>query len=121
MLEWLRSFLNELQVPQHPTLVHEDNEAAIKLAQGLSFSATSRHIVVRYSRVREIVQDQLVRLKYVPTRSQLADGLTKNLPLPNFIRHLPHLLGFTPTDLRLARIPYQEIYQKFITQSRTHS
>ncbi len=46
MLEWLRSFLNELQVPQHPTLVHEGNEAAIKLAQGLSFSATSRHIVV---------------------------------------------------------------------------
>ncbi len=121
MLEWLRSFLNELQVPQHPTIVHEDNEAAINLAQGLSFSATSRHIVVRYSRVREIVQDQLVRLKYVPTRSQLADGLTKNLPLPNFLRHLPYLLGFTSTDLRLARIPYQNIYQQFITQSRTHS
>jgi hypothetical protein len=29
---WLRSFLTELHIPQRPTIVYEDNDAALKLA-----------------------------------------------------------------------------------------
>jgi hypothetical protein len=70
-LEWLHSFLAEILIPQRPTIVHEDNDAAMKIAQGLSFNATSLHIVVRYSRVRKVDPEQLVQFQYVPTRSQL--------------------------------------------------
>jgi hypothetical protein len=38
-IEWLRSFLTELHIPQRPTIVYEDNDAALKLAQGLPFTA----------------------------------------------------------------------------------
>ena len=114
-IEWLRSFLTEIFIPQRPTIVYEDNDAALKLAQGLSFNANSRHVVARYSRVREIIADQLIQLQYVSTHNQLADGLTKILPTPNFIRHLPLLLGFSSDEVHLSQDPYRQEYKTFLT------
>jgi hypothetical protein len=116
-IEWLRSFLNELSIPQRPTIVYEDNDAALKLAQGLSFTATSRHVVVRYSRVREVITDQLIQLQYVSTHNQLADGLTKILPTPNFLRHLPLILGFSSDEVHLSKEPYRQEYKTFVTST----
>ena len=116
-IEWLRSFLAELHIPQRPTIVHDDNDVAIKIGRGSSYNATSRHVFVRYSRVREFFQEQLVQLQYVPTRYQLADGLTKNLPNPNFTRHLPLLLDFSPDQLNPNQATYRREYKKFITST----
>ena len=59
----------------------------------------SRHIVVRYARVREAVATKSFNVFYVPTREQLADGLTKILPGPNFLRHLPFIMGQSESSL----------------------
>jgi hypothetical protein len=51
----IRYFLGELGIVQKKTKVFEDNQAAISLATSLSVSGNSRHVVVRYARVREAV------------------------------------------------------------------
>ena len=74
-------------------------------------------MVVRYSRVREVITDKLINLQYVSTHDQLADGLTKILPIPNFIRHLPLLLVFSSDEIHLSKEPYRQEYKNFITST----
>ena len=74
-------------------------------------------MVVRYSRVREIITDQLIQLQYVSTHNQLADGLTKILSTPNFIRHLPLLLGFSSDEVHLSQEPYRQEYTTYLTST----
>ncbi len=76
-------------------------------------------MVVRYSGIREIIHDQLIQHQYVSTHNQLADGLTKILPNPNFIRHFPLLLGLSSDEVHLSQEPYRQEYKTFITRTLT--
>ena len=58
-MEWIRHFLSELEIVQHKTEIFEDNQAAISIATSLSVSGNSRHVVVRYARVREAVTEKM--------------------------------------------------------------
>jgi hypothetical protein len=116
-LEWLKAFLHELGIGQSTISVYEDNCAAISLATGLTFNANSRHIVVRYARVREVVAEKLFTVTYVPTREQIADGLTKILPGPTFLRHLPFIMGQSVDNLNNLRREYLQEYQRFLQNS----
>ena len=76
------AFLGELGIVQQKTKVFEDNQAAISIDTSLSVSGNCRHVVMRYSRVREAVQNGTLEVIYVPTNQQYADTLTKwSLPL----------------------------------------
>ena len=77
------SFLGELGIVQDKKKIYEDNQAAISLATSLSISANSTHVVVRYSWVREAVVNDIIDVIYMPTHLQLADMLTKIVPIPN--------------------------------------
>jgi hypothetical protein len=114
----LKAFLQELGIGQSTIPLYEDNCAAIALATGLTFSANSRHIFVRYARVREVVAAKLFNVTYVPTREQIADGLTKILPGPTFLRHLPFIMGQSVDSLNNSRRAYLQEYQRFLQTSR---
>jgi hypothetical protein len=111
VIEWIRHFLGELGIVQDKTNVYEDTQAAISLATSLSISGNSRHVVVRYSRVREAVANDIIDVIYVPTHLQLADMLTKIVPIPNFIRHLPFITGNTLEDVKRSRQSYIDDYK----------
>ncbi len=113
----MKAFLHELGIGQSTISVYEDNCAAISLATGLTFSASSRHIVVRYTRVREVVAEKLFNVTYVPTREQIADGLTKILPGSTFLRHLPFTMGQSVDSLNNSRREYLQEYQRFLQTS----
>jgi hypothetical protein len=104
--------LQEMDITQATIPMYEDNSAAISLATGLTFSANSRHIVVRYARVRQAVANKLFNVHYVPTREQLAVGLTKILPGPNFLRHLHFLMGQSEDNVHQCRRDYIREYNK---------
>ena len=78
----------------------------------------SRHIVVRYARVREVDAAKLLNVTYVPTREQIADGLTKILPGPTFLRHLPFIMGQSVDSLNHSRGASLQEYQLFLKTSR---
>jgi hypothetical protein len=82
-----------LGIVQHKTKIFEGNQAAISVATSLSVSGNSRHVVARYARVREAVQNETLEDNYVTTNQQYADTLTKVVSTPNFVKNLPFLLG----------------------------
>ena len=62
----------------------------------------------------------MFNVTYVPTREQSADGLTKILPGPTFLRHLPFIMGQSVDSLHNSRREYLQVYQRFLqTASNT--
>jgi hypothetical protein len=68
-----------------------DNIGAKYLSANLVFHARTKHIEVDYHFVRERVSMKLLKIDFVPSRDQVADGFTKPLPirqLENFKHNL---------------------------------
>ena len=63
----------------------EDNQACIKMTVNPVVSARNRHFAMRMWWLREKVEQGLITLTYVESKSQLADIFTKPLPKPIFI------------------------------------
>ena len=82
---WLRTLLQELGYTQTgPTLLHCDNESAINLAYNPLANKGSKHIELRHHYIRELVEANVVRIKHVDTKAQLADMLTKAVDAGTF-------------------------------------
>jgi hypothetical protein len=83
---WLRRLLASLsstaaggyQGPRK-VLILGDNEGALSLAKNPLFHSRTKHIDTRYHFVREKVQEGLVEMGWVPTKMNIADGMTKPL------------------------------------------
>jgi hypothetical protein len=76
--------------------VHEDNLSAISMAESLKFTPRTKHIAIKYHHFRSRVQTSFnksgdIRLKYISTKLQLADILTKPLDDSSFFK-LRHML-----------------------------
>ena len=103
---YLRRLLDELQVttttivpvsckekevtdslPMTKTILHCDNQGAIKLAKNPVFHARTKHIEVHYHFVRERVLGGEISVQYLPTECQPADLLTKSLGQSLFEKH----------------------------------
>jgi hypothetical protein len=85
---WLRSLLNELLIPEtespYATIIYADNQGAIALAKDPKYHARTKHIDIQHHWIREKIAGGEVKLEYVHTSRQIADGLTKPLPKDAF-------------------------------------
>lgn len=96
----LRRLLHSMGFSQtQPISVYEDNQAAIKLASAPSIPRKSQHIHVRYHFVRDLIQQKIITLLYVPTDQMIADLLTKSLPASTIERLTKLILNESPTPL----------------------
>jgi hypothetical protein len=78
-----------------PTVLYEDNAAALLLAANPVAQQRSRSINVKYHYIRELVGKQIVDVLAIRTGAQHADLLTKTLPGPAHKLHTAALLGRT--------------------------
>ena len=69
-----------------PIIAHEDNSAAKAMVERVA-TKQSKHIAVRYHRLRELASTGEVKIVYCHTSDQIADALTKALPKDVFIQH----------------------------------
>ncbi|KAF0639715.1 hypothetical protein FPSE5266_01344 [Fusarium pseudograminearum] len=87
---WLRQLFHELMAPSNiklgATIIFGDNQGAIAMAKNPTQHAKSKHIGIQHHFVREQVTLGHVELKYISTKQQVADGLTKPLPKVDFLR-----------------------------------
>jgi len=82
----LRNLLAELKFTQMvPTIIFEDNQAAIAMSQNKITSSKTKHIKIKFHYIKELVQDNDITLAYCPTEEQIADILTKALSQEKFI------------------------------------
>ena len=70
----------ELGLEQEAMRVHCDSQSALLLAQNFVYYARTKHIDIRYHRIRELVEDSEVELVKVHTKENPADALTKVPP-----------------------------------------
>ena len=90
---WMRGFLEELGFPQKsPTILHTDSESAIKLGELCNVGNNSLHIVMRINYIHECIEAGIIKLQYVNTDNEVADVLTKLLPVHSHNIHSEFLL-----------------------------
>eukprot|EP00253_Pinus_taeda_P003318 PITA_03318 len=85
---WMRKILVGLFGSHlEPTMIYFDNQSCIKLSANLVFHDRSKHIDIRYHRIRDCVQWRIMLLSYIPTEDQDVDILTKALTRRKFEYH----------------------------------
>ena len=72
---------------QLPMTIQCDNQGAVFLAKNET-STRTKHVDVRYHFIRELVEQDVIQLEYINTKSNTADALTKNLPVDQYKRLL---------------------------------
>lgn len=74
---WLRKMQLDLCGHKNTTTVYVDNDSAINLSKNDQYSNRTKHIDVRYHHTRKLVEDKIIEVKYVNTKINTADSLTK--------------------------------------------
>ena len=67
-----------------PMRLYVDNVSAIDLAKNYSTSGRTKHIDVRFHYIREMIEQGMLEIIFVPTYSNIADIFTKNVSLEKF-------------------------------------
>jgi hypothetical protein len=83
-LVWCNKLINELVKHTYTINLGCDNQSTIKLAKNPVMHQRTKHIDIKYHYVRNEIIDHNIKLYYLPSKSMLADILTKPLPRPQF-------------------------------------
>lgn len=79
-IAWLKNLLGEIGVDSSdPILVNEDNQSAIAMTKNVRHSR-AKHIDIKFHFVKEAIENNILKLKYCPSKENVADILTKSLP-----------------------------------------
>ena len=98
---YLRQLLHELgATDDKPTVIYEDNQAAIAIANNEQYHGRLKHIDVRVHFVRQQVQLGRVTVEFCPTQNMVADIMTKPLPKPAYSHLVRRLLKDQQTAAR---------------------
>ncbi|PKU67051.1 Retrovirus-related Pol polyprotein from transposon TNT 1-94 [Dendrobium catenatum] len=82
---WLRRLVNEFHQPQAaPTTIFCDNTSAIALARNPVFHARTKHIEIDYHFISGHIKQGDIQIEHISSTDQVADILTKPLPLKQF-------------------------------------
>ena len=74
---WLLNLCAEFGFMQpEPTVIHEDNQACIKIALNDMIQPRTKHVMIRYHFFREMIKENHVKLVYCPTEPMIPDALT---------------------------------------------
>jgi Reverse transcriptase (RNA-dependent DNA polymerase) len=75
---------NAIKCIMKATCIYGDNTAAITVGNMSYGTRRSRHINVRFHNVKNAVKEEVVKLEYIPTKSNKADFFTKCLGVATF-------------------------------------
>ena len=105
----LRTTLASLGYPQPPTPVYVDNKCAIGLAKSTVRPKKSKSIDMRFDWIRDRVKQNLFTVIKIAGTANLADFLTKILPVARHKFLTPLLLGHLPLPLPPTQLAPQPI------------
>jgi hypothetical protein len=85
------NLLEELLGEQKPAIIYEDNTGAIFLVNNQTVGARTKHIDIRYHWIRDLIRDKRIEVRFIRSEDNVADCLTKNLPVGEFEKHAKSL------------------------------
>jgi hypothetical protein len=99
-LLWHRNLIEELGLPQkEPIVLLSNNQATIAISHHPEFHARTKHIDIDLHFLRDLVNDEILKMKYVPSEENLTDIFTKVLPRPRHVK-LTSMLGILATNYK---------------------
>ena len=106
---WIKQLLKGMkeEIIEH-VILYCDNTSAINISKNHVIHAKTKHIVIKYHYVRELVEDKEVKMECINTKEKTADIFTKPLPKDAF-EYLRGKLGVIPLTkvvLISTRFPY---------------
>ncbi|XP_071728341.1 uncharacterized protein [Rutidosis leptorrhynchoides] len=84
---WMQSQLLDYGFKFHKIPIYCDSQSAIAITSNPVHHSRTKHIDIRYYFIKDHVEKGNVELYFVPTKSQLADLLTKALDEPKFKKY----------------------------------
>lgn len=90
---YIRNLLESIQFPQPTTIIYGDNQGALFLGDNPKTSSRTKHIDIKFHHIRELTENNFVKLVYIQTKQMIADVLTKPLDGPKFNSFLDVLLN----------------------------
>ena len=91
---YYRGLLSEMGVDvSEPTILYVDNSGAIELSKHQTSCKRSRHIQRRWLKLRELVAEGHIDVRYIATAENPSDMLTKPLAQEPFDKHRVTLMG----------------------------
>ena len=81
-----------------PILIFGDNRGSIFTAGNPEISSNSKHLEVRYYKIREYIRQNLLRVRYCHTADNLADMFTKGLERIKFTRFARIIMNAVTAD-----------------------
>eukprot|EP00957_Ditylum_brightwellii_P048929 3712770-Ditylum_brightwellii.AAC.1 len=95
MAKYLQTVLNELGIQQcGPTIVYEDNDAEIMMANNSRPNGQTQHIGISYFALQVWVPYSNVKLACIRGIANPADALTKGLGWMLHCGHVTHIMGY---------------------------
>jgi hypothetical protein len=83
----IRSLLHEIGFPQdEPTIIYNDNQACVTMVKQKFSSSRTRHIKLKFHHIREAIDNNEIKVEYMPTDKMIADIMTKALDRIKFER-----------------------------------
>ena len=77
----------ELKV-RKPMMVNSDNKGAVDLVNGWSVGGGTKHMDCRIMYLRELKENGIIRVQWIPTENNKSDIFTKNCDLSTFRKHV---------------------------------
>ena len=74
-------------------LVECDNKGAVDLVNGYQVGAGTKHIDIRMFFVRDLKDEGIIEVRWIPTEDNESDICTKNAKEAAFIRHIKQFVG----------------------------
>lgn len=78
---WIQRLLEELPMFRSlPIIFYLDNQLCIHLAKNPKHHEKTKHVDFKYHFIRELVEEEKIKLEYTPTEYMWVDFLTKAVP-----------------------------------------
>ena len=85
---WLAGLVKELGILQGGVQLHCDSQRAVFLAKNQVYHARTKHIDVRFHKIKELVFSGELLLKKIHTSKNVADMLIKPVTIEKFKHYL---------------------------------
>jgi len=76
---WYKNLFKELNININNITINSDNKAAIYNCENETINLKSKHIDLKYHKIRELVREGKIKLNYIKSEHNIADGFTKYL------------------------------------------
>ena len=91
---WLRNFIIGLKIVDsisRPLKIFCDNSTAVFFFKNNKSGSQSKHIKIKYLKVRENVKKQKVSIEHISTKLMIANPMTKGLSTKPYKDHVEHM------------------------------